>query len=268
MWNAQIGGAGQQAAKLIRSGHVLGRGAVGEFVEIHRIQSSATKIDRRMAPPTNLEMWPLPVVSSTSTISPGPTWRVSPSPAVMCTRGVEVDDILAARRGSSRRCNPWWFRETRCRKPGGGRRICSRPRILPMPPRCRGNAKRPLRLRTGCECAWSWLPSARGSDRRRKGQERASGPALRISPSRQPETSAGSRTAARRRPRRCRYGFRTGVSARFNTSSRASTRAFIRLDHRHIGRHVARQVRPVRNRARPQPALIQLHRSDTRVGVV
>jgi hypothetical protein len=33
--------------------------------------------------PDDLVMWPLPVVSSTRTISPAPMWRVSPSLAVI-----------------------------------------------------------------------------------------------------------------------------------------------------------------------------------------
>jgi len=45
--------------------------------------STGTKIVWRGLSPDDLVMWPLPVVSSTSTISPAPMWRVSPSLAVI-----------------------------------------------------------------------------------------------------------------------------------------------------------------------------------------
>jgi hypothetical protein len=46
-------------------------------------QSTGTKIVCRGPWPDDLVMWPLPVVSSTNTISPAPMWRVSPSLAVI-----------------------------------------------------------------------------------------------------------------------------------------------------------------------------------------
>ena len=57
-----------------------------------------TKIVWRGLPPDDLVMWPLPVVSSTRTLSPAPMWRVSPSLAVIEIPPRQADDILPARR--------------------------------------------------------------------------------------------------------------------------------------------------------------------------
>src|ERR1700730_4303463 len=60
--------------------------------------STGTKIERRILPPTDFDRWPLPVISSTSTTSPAPIVRASPSLAVICTPPSRL--MMYCRRGA------------------------------------------------------------------------------------------------------------------------------------------------------------------------